>query len=98
MHLKRSTYSEMSLSTFLGGGVVSTNSESLVVTDFSVTVVQIKKNPNKKNVVHTTLCTTWARTTTTQKNTPFFSGGYQSSSVITYNVPRGKTTSVVFSK
>jgi hypothetical protein len=32
------------------------------------------------------------------KNTPFFSGGYQSSSVFTYDVPRGNTTLVVFSK
>ncbi len=33
-----------------------------------------QKNPNKNKVVHTTLCTTWARTTT-QKIPRFFRGG-----------------------
>jgi hypothetical protein len=50
-----------------------TNSEAWVVTDFSVMIVQIK-NPNKKKVVHTTLCTAWAHTTN-QKVPQFFGGG-----------------------
>jgi hypothetical protein len=44
-----------------------------------------------------TLCTTWARTTA-QKIPWFFGGGYQSSSLFTYDAPRGNTTLVVFSK
>ncbi len=56
---------------------ICTNFGAWVVTDLSVTVVQIKKTLTKTRLyVHTTLCTTWARTTLdTQKIPRFFRGG-----------------------
>jgi hypothetical protein len=88
-------YTIATLSLFRPKPTNCTNSEVWVVTDFSVTVIQIKKLTKKRSYIR--LGVRPGRVQLPKKYPGFFRGGYQSSSVFTYDVPCGNMTLVVFS-